>query len=168
MESAMPKANPWSNSMSRVEIDYRAREARLRFERMEQLLVRSQTRRSWLRSVLFGLRLGRSRYRSRAGQNNGPLCIRQPRLRRGHRASRRCNHRVLYGSLRNAILPPLSCEEKGLSEVAQRPAAMRLVRPIPLQVAIRGSTGIILIFQLSPSRRPKNHLTNQRFMRGFP
>ena len=50
MESAMPKANPWSNSMPRVEIDYRAREARLRFERMEQLFVRPQAKRSWFRS----------------------------------------------------------------------------------------------------------------------
>ena len=101
----MPKANPWSNSVPWVEIDDRAREARLRFERMEQLFVYPQAKRSWLRRVLFGLRLGRSRYRSRAGQNNSPLRARQPRLRRVHRASplRGCNHRALYGSHRNTI-----------------------------------------------------------------
>jgi hypothetical protein len=101
----MSKANSWSNSVSRVEIDYRAREARLRFERMEQLFVYSQAKRSWLRRVLFGLRLGRSRYHSRAGQNNGPLRARQPRLRRLHRASplRGCNHRTLCGSPRSTI-----------------------------------------------------------------
>lgn len=106
----MPKANPWSNSVPRVEIDYRAREARLRFERLEQLFVYPQAKRSWLRWVLFGLRVGRSRYRSRAGQNNGPLRARQPRARQPLlRHIRRalpllgCNHRALCGSPRSTI-----------------------------------------------------------------
>lgn len=101
----MPKADSWSNSVSRVEIDYRAREARLPFERMEQLFVHPQAKQSWLRWVLFGLRVGRSRYRSRAGQNNGPLRTRQPRLRHIRPALplRGCNHRALCGSLRDTI-----------------------------------------------------------------
>ena len=101
----MPKANPWSNSVPRVEIDYRAREARLRFERMEQLFVYPRAKRSWLRWVLFGLRVGRARYRSRAGQNNCSLRARQPRLRHIRRAlpPRGSNHRALCGSLRDTI-----------------------------------------------------------------
>jgi hypothetical protein len=35
----MPKANLWNKSVSRVEYDHRAREARLRFEQIERLLV---------------------------------------------------------------------------------------------------------------------------------
>jgi hypothetical protein len=36
----MAKENPWNNSVSRVEYDYRAREARLRLEGLERLLVK--------------------------------------------------------------------------------------------------------------------------------
>ncbi|MBV8739610.1 MAG: hypothetical protein JO007_20625 [Alphaproteobacteria bacterium] len=35
----MPKANPWNRSVPRVELDHRAREARLRLERLERRLV---------------------------------------------------------------------------------------------------------------------------------
>ena len=101
----MPKANPWGNNVPRIEIDYRAREARLRSERMEQLFAYPRAKRSWLRRVFFALRLGRSRYRSRAGQNNGSLRARQPRLRHIHPALplRGCNHLALCGSLRDTI-----------------------------------------------------------------
>jgi len=40
VEGAMLKANPWNNSVPRVEYDHRMREARLRFERLERLLVK--------------------------------------------------------------------------------------------------------------------------------
>jgi len=39
MEGAMLKANLWSESAPRVELDRRAREARLRLERIERLLM---------------------------------------------------------------------------------------------------------------------------------
>jgi hypothetical protein len=39
MEGAMLKANLWSESVPRVELDRRAREARLRLERIERLLM---------------------------------------------------------------------------------------------------------------------------------
>ena len=37
----MLKANLWTKSVPRVEYDHRAREARLRFERVERLLIRN-------------------------------------------------------------------------------------------------------------------------------
>ena len=40
MEGAMPKANLWNRSVPRVELDQRAREARLQLEELERLLVR--------------------------------------------------------------------------------------------------------------------------------
>lgn len=115
MESAMPRTNPWSNSVPRVEIDHRAREARLRIERIEQLFVRSQAKRSWLRSVLFGLRLGGSRYRLRAGQNTGPLRPRQPRQRRIHRASRRFPPAIIarYAARTATLSQRPNCVKKG-------------------------------------------------------
>lgn len=49
----MPKANPWNRSVPRVELDHRAREARLRLERLERLLVqRAAATGSWLRRAL--------------------------------------------------------------------------------------------------------------------
>jgi hypothetical protein len=39
MESAMPKINRWSRSVPGIELDQRSREARLRFEKIEQLFI---------------------------------------------------------------------------------------------------------------------------------
>jgi hypothetical protein len=39
----MPRTNPWSQSVSRIEIDQRSREARLRFERTNRLFLLSAT-----------------------------------------------------------------------------------------------------------------------------
>ena len=39
MEGAMPRTNLWSQSVPRVELDQRSREARLRLERIERLFV---------------------------------------------------------------------------------------------------------------------------------
>jgi len=53
MEGAMLKASVWSTSVSRVELDQRGRDARLRLERLERLLVpRAAVTDSWLRQVL--------------------------------------------------------------------------------------------------------------------
>jgi hypothetical protein len=50
----MPKTNMSSQSMSRIEIDQRSREARLRFERTDLLFVLSTTvTHSWLRGLLY-------------------------------------------------------------------------------------------------------------------
>ena len=56
MERAMPRTNLWNRTVSRVELDQRSREARLRLGQLEQLLValvavrRKQAR---LRRVLY-------------------------------------------------------------------------------------------------------------------
>jgi hypothetical protein len=53
MEGAMLRAKLWNKSVSRVELDQRARDARLRLERIErQLLPRALTR-SPLRRLLY-------------------------------------------------------------------------------------------------------------------
>src|ERR1700756_1067535 len=58
MEGAMPKAELRNTSVSRVELDHRARAARLQLERAEQLLVPvAGARRSWLRRA-FARRFG--------------------------------------------------------------------------------------------------------------
>jgi hypothetical protein len=50
----MLKAERWNNSVSRVELDHRARAARLRLERNAELLIPvTAARASWLRRLLF-------------------------------------------------------------------------------------------------------------------
>ena len=50
----MPRTNMWNQSVSRIEIDQRSREARVRFERTDLLFVLSTTvRHSWLRGLLY-------------------------------------------------------------------------------------------------------------------
>ena len=44
----MPKTNLWSQSVSRIEIDQRSREARLRFERTDLFLLSTTITHSWL------------------------------------------------------------------------------------------------------------------------
>ena len=39
VEGAMMRTNPWSKSVSRVELDQRSRAARLRLERIDRLLI---------------------------------------------------------------------------------------------------------------------------------
>jgi len=58
----MHRINFWSRSLSRVELDQRAREARLRLERIERLLVpRAAMRQPRLRRVLSFLSVGEYR-----------------------------------------------------------------------------------------------------------
>ena len=53
MEGAMPKVDRWYNGVPRVEVDQRARDARLRLERLERLLVpRAAMTVFWLRRVV--------------------------------------------------------------------------------------------------------------------
>src|SRR5881392_393031 len=56
----MSRADLWRWSATRAEIDHRSREARLRLEHLERLLImRALPARSWVRRVLYrcGLRL---------------------------------------------------------------------------------------------------------------
>lgn len=56
----MPNPNLWEDERSRVELNYRARDARLRIEQLELSLVpSSRPRRSWLDRFLGGLRFAR-------------------------------------------------------------------------------------------------------------
>jgi len=57
----MLRANIWNESVSRVELDQQARDARLRLEPIERLLVlRATLTDSWLRRVLWLFSFGRS------------------------------------------------------------------------------------------------------------
>ena len=56
----MPRNNLWSQSVSRIEIDQRSREGRLRFEQTDRLFVRNATvTHSWLRRLLYLFTVGR-------------------------------------------------------------------------------------------------------------
>jgi hypothetical protein len=68
MEGAMLRANLWNKSVSRVELDQRAREARLRLKRIErQLLPRAFTRFPLRRSFIFAAPAFSSARREKAG-----------------------------------------------------------------------------------------------------
>ena len=56
----MPRSNLWSESVPRVEIDQRSREARLRFERIDRVFIlRATVTHSRLRRLLYLFRVGR-------------------------------------------------------------------------------------------------------------
>ena len=80
------KLDLWNKSLPRVELDQRARDARLRLEQIERLLVpRAAVTASWLRRVLCIFSLVRSGEASRASGTRGPLIIRRPRMPLIHR-----------------------------------------------------------------------------------
>jgi hypothetical protein len=75
----MLRAGLWNKSVSRAELDQRARDARLRFERIERLLVPcAAVTGSWLRRVLCAYGLGRFGYASRGDRTRGTLSDRRP------------------------------------------------------------------------------------------
>jgi hypothetical protein len=81
MEGAMLRANLWNESVSRVELDQRARDARLRLERIERLLVlRAALTDTLLRRVLWLFSFGRSGEGSRARRTGRTLSNHRPRL----------------------------------------------------------------------------------------
>jgi hypothetical protein len=85
MEGAMSKAILCNKSASRVEIDQRARDARLRLEQIERLLVsRAALTASWLRRVLYLSSLGGFGVGSRTSRIQGPLSNRRPRMPQIH------------------------------------------------------------------------------------
>ena len=68
----MVRANLSNESVSRVELDQRARDARLRLERIERLLVlRAAVTDPWLRRVLWLFSFGRSGEGSRTRRPRG-------------------------------------------------------------------------------------------------
>ena len=57
----MARTNLWSKSVPRIELDQRSREARLRFERTDQLfIVRATVRYSRLGRLVYWFTVGRS------------------------------------------------------------------------------------------------------------
>src|SRR5215467_10547959 len=75
----MPKTNMSSQSVSRIEIDQRSREARLRFERTDLLFVLSTTvTHSWLRGLLYLFTRGRYGGLPKEGGVKEPLSDRWP------------------------------------------------------------------------------------------
>jgi hypothetical protein len=79
MEGAMLRANLWNKSVPRVELDQRARDARLRLEQIERLLApRAAVTDSGLRRVLCLFSVGIFGYGSRGSRARGPLSNRRP------------------------------------------------------------------------------------------
>jgi hypothetical protein len=73
------RANLWNKCVPRVELDQRARDARLRLERIERLLVpRAAVTASWLRRVLRRFTVAGHGVSSRGRQIRGPLSNRRP------------------------------------------------------------------------------------------
>jgi hypothetical protein len=79
MEGAMQSINFWGRSLSRVELDQRAREARLRLERIERLFAsRAAVRQPRLRRLVSVLSLGEYRGSPRERRARGPLSEQRP------------------------------------------------------------------------------------------
>jgi hypothetical protein len=79
MEGAMPSINLWSRGVPRVELDQRSREARLRLERIEPLVVsRATVAHSWFWRLVSLLSGGRDRGAPRGKRVRRPLNNRRP------------------------------------------------------------------------------------------
>jgi hypothetical protein len=82
----MPRKNLWNANVPRVELDQRVRDARLRLERIERLLVpRAAVTNSWLRRAFYLFRLGKygnalpsNRTRGPLSRTRGPLSNQRP------------------------------------------------------------------------------------------
>jgi hypothetical protein len=73
------RADLWNKSVPRVEIDQRARDARLRLHRMERLLVpRAAVTSSWFKRVLWLYGFGKNGGRVQGRRIRGPLSNRRP------------------------------------------------------------------------------------------
>jgi hypothetical protein len=92
MEGIMPRKNLWNANVPRVELDQRVRDARLRLERIERLLVpRAAVTNSWLRRVFYLFRLGIYGNASQGNQTTGPLSNQRPsRLPKIHQVDPEC------------------------------------------------------------------------------
>ena len=77
----MLRANLWNKSVSRVELDQRARDARLRLERIERLLLlRAAVSDTWLRRVLWLFSFARPGEGSRTRRTRRTLSTQRPNL----------------------------------------------------------------------------------------
>src|SRR5215472_10374574 len=76
MEGAMSKVN-WSRNVPRIELDQRSREARLRLEEIERLVV-SKPRPARLRRIFYVLRIRSSRGAPQQNRRREPLSDRRP------------------------------------------------------------------------------------------
>jgi hypothetical protein len=75
----MPRANLWNESVPRGELHQRARDARLRLERIERLLVPCAAMTgSWLGRVFYIFSFSSYGARSRGRRTGGPLRSRRP------------------------------------------------------------------------------------------
>ena len=75
----MPRKNLWNANLPRVELDQRVRDARLRLERIERLLVpRAAVTNSRLRRVFYLFRLGIHGNASPGKQTTGPVSNQRP------------------------------------------------------------------------------------------
>ncbi len=75
----MPKAKLFDNSVPRVELDQRARDARLQLEHVERLLApRHAMAAYWLRRVLFRFSFGTFGDRARGSRTRGLPSNRRP------------------------------------------------------------------------------------------
>ena len=75
----MPRSNLWSESVPRVELDQRSREARLRFERIDRVFIlRATVTHSRLRRLLYLFRVARHGGLPQQGGVNDRLSYRWP------------------------------------------------------------------------------------------
>jgi len=75
----MPSINLWSRSVSRVELDQRSREARLRLERIEPAVIsRATVAHSWFWRLVSLLKVGRDRGAPHGKRVRGSLSNRRP------------------------------------------------------------------------------------------
>src|SRR5215831_12226327 len=75
----MPMTNLWIQSVPRVELDQRSREARLRFERVDQLFIlRATVTHSRLRRLVYWFTVGRYGGLPQQGGVKEPLSDRWP------------------------------------------------------------------------------------------
>jgi hypothetical protein len=75
----MPITNLWIQSVPRVELDQRSREARLRFERVDQLFIlRASVKHSRLRRLVYWFTVGRYGGLPQQGGVKEPLSDRWP------------------------------------------------------------------------------------------
>jgi hypothetical protein len=115
----MLRANLWNKSVPRVELDQRVRDARLRLERIEQLLVpRAAATDFRLRRVLCLFSFGRSGEGSRALGTRGSLGNQRPRLPQSQEV-----WLELCGSFCRALRPALHRSAAGSRFTAEASAA---------------------------------------------
>ena len=75
----MTRIDLWSQSVPRVELDQRSREARLRLEQIERLLLwPAAARQSRLRRILYLIRVSIHRDAPEERRARGPLSDRRP------------------------------------------------------------------------------------------